>query len=91
MALGYYYTTIDKINTFRVASTAWGMTRSRCRDGTQPHAASTAPDANSRASNNGVEERPQERVPVDVHEHRRPRLLETGHVARAVVDDALLR
>ena len=39
----------------------------------------------------GVEERPQERVAVDVHEHRRPRLLETGHVARAVVDDALLR
>ena len=91
MALGYYYTTIDKINTYRVASTAWGMTRWRCRNGTQPHAASMAPDANSRAPDHGVEERPQKRVAVDVHEHRRPRLLKTGHVARAVVDDALLR
>ena len=91
MALGYYYTTINKINTYRVASTAWGMTCSRCRDGTQPHAASTAPDANSSAPQHGVEERPQERVAVDVDEHRRPRLYHISHVARAVVDDALLR
>ena len=91
MALGYYYTTIDKINTYRVASTAWGMTGSRCRDGTQPHTASTAPDANSSAPQHGVEERPQERVAVDVDQHRRPRLFHISHVARAVVDDALLR
>ena len=39
----------------------------------------------------GAEERPQERVAVNVDQHRRPRLLQAGHVARAVVDDALLR
>ena len=91
MALGYYYTTIDKINTYRVASTAWGMTCSRCRDGTQPHAASTAPDANSSAPQYGAKKGPQERVAVDVDQHRRPRLFHISHVARAVVDDALLR
>ena len=39
----------------------------------------------------GAKEQPQERVAVDVDQHRRPRLFHISHVARAVVDDALLR